>query len=101
ELSERNYAAVARDSAALVLREEPERPPFALSLLRAAATRAQGELADTVTDVLSKHMCSKALDGRVIDSQQKFVSFGFMLRALPPSRLSFEEAPSPLEDGDE
>jgi len=91
ELSNQNFA-MAKDAAALALREEPERPLFALSLLRCAAVRSdQPDTVASVANVLSSHRCSQALDEVLQKRQQEYLKYGFLLRALPPSRLSFPE----------
>ncbi|CAL1144218.1 unnamed protein product, partial [Cladocopium goreaui] len=104
ELSSQNFA-MAKDAAALALREDPKRPLFALSLLRCAAVRSdQPETQASVGNVLSTHPCSQALDSLLLKRQEEYKKYGFLLRALPPSRLSFpepkeeEEAEEPPED---
>eukprot|EP00434_Breviolum_minutum_P008563 symbB.v1.2.007554.t2/scaffold432.1/size246310/4 len=70
ELSNQNFA-MAKDAAALALREEPERPLFALSLLRCAAVRSdQPDTVASVANVLSSHRCSQALD-EVLQKRQQ------------------------------
>lgn len=93
ELSDRNYTNVARDAVALALREDPPKPPFAMSLLQCAANRAweQGDIIEHVTSMLDKHPCCRALDDRLDGMRQSYVKYGFMLRANPPARLVFPE----------
>jgi len=107
DLSEKSYVSLAKEAAALALREEPERPLFALSLLRSAASRGDPqELSESLSTVLSKHRCCQALDDRLSKRQEEYKKYGFLLRALPPSRLSFPEeaeeedtpAAAPVED---
>eukprot|EP00931_Biecheleriopsis_adriatica_P060541 TRINITY_DN36370_c0_g1_i1.p1 TRINITY_DN36370_c0_g1~~TRINITY_DN36370_c0_g1_i1.p1 ORF type:complete len:3594 (+),score=919.56 TRINITY_DN36370_c0_g1_i1:56-10837(+) len=93
ELSDRNYSAAASASAALVLREEPARPYYALTLLQCAASRAweQGELSESISSVLEKHECSQVLTDMLKNRQKEVSKHGFLLRSLPPVRLIFAE----------
>ncbi|CAJ1440233.1 unnamed protein product, partial [Effrenium voratum] len=93
ELSNKNFTLAAKDAAVLSLREDPERPLLALSLLRCAATHGDGspEMMDSVASVLSKHRCCKALEDLLRTRQQEYKKYTVLLRALPPARLKFEE----------
>eukprot|EP00930_Biecheleria_cincta_P076561 TRINITY_DN6376_c0_g4_i1.p1 TRINITY_DN6376_c0_g4~~TRINITY_DN6376_c0_g4_i1.p1 ORF type:complete len:3084 (-),score=609.55 TRINITY_DN6376_c0_g4_i1:253-8580(-) len=93
DLSDRNYSGVARDAVALALREDPEKPPFAMSLLQCAANRAweQDDIIEHIARMLDKHPCCQALNIRLDSMRQSYTKYGFMLRADPPARLQFPE----------
>ncbi|CAE7214873.1 obg [Symbiodinium natans] len=92
DLSDKSYVSLVKEAVTLALREEPERPLFALSLLRSAASRGDPqELSESLSSVLSKHRCCQVLDDRLHRGQEEYKKYGFLLRALPPARLEFPE----------